>query len=91
MLYPGAGASVDKTEEAGLRAFALSVGAHAGGARRGTPAWVERDGVRIDVAAIESRWREEEREGYRLRLADGAHLLLYYVPELDLWSGVTQA
>jgi hypothetical protein len=23
-----------------------------------------------------------------VRLADGASLLLYYVPELDLWSGV---
>lgn len=52
--------------------------------------WVERDGLRTEVTAIISQWREEERHGYRLRLADGKDLLLYYVPELDLWSGVLQ-
>ena len=33
------------------------------------------------------RWRK--RKGIaRVRLSDGSALLLYYVPELDLWSGV---
>lgn len=78
-------------ENDGLRAFALTVGAYAGSASPERPHWVERNGVRIDVAEIEAQWREEERLGFRVRLADGARLLLYYVPELDLWSGVTVA
>jgi hypothetical protein len=49
---------------------------------------VEFDAVRHDVAEVESRWREEERLGFRLRLTDGRHVLLYYVPEFDLWSGI---
>jgi hypothetical protein len=36
-----------------------------------------------------AEWREEERIGFRVVLADGSNVLLYYVPELDLWSGVT--
>lgn len=79
---------MDKDEEAGLRAFALKVGAHAGASYPERPLWVERDGVRSDVVEVEAQWREEERLGFRVRLADGSHLLLYYVPELDLWSGV---
>jgi hypothetical protein len=79
---------MDRDEEAGLRAFALTVGCHSAASCPGQPIWVERDGVRIDIVAIESQWREEERYGYRVRLADGRHVLLYYVPELDLWSGV---
>jgi len=78
-------------EEDGLRAFALTVGAYAGASQPERPLWVERDGARVDVAEIESQWREEERLGFRVRLADGARLLLYYVPELDLWSGVMVA
>ncbi len=79
---------MDKDEEAGLRAFALIVSCHSGASYPGRPQWVERDGARTDVAEIESEWREEERLGYRVRLSDGSHMLLYYVPELDLWSGV---
>ena len=78
-------------EEDGLRAFAVTVGAYAGASSPERPQWVERDGVRVDVAAIESQWREEERLGFRVLLADGVRLLLYYVPELDLWSGFTIA
>ena len=78
-------------ESDGLRAFALTVGAYAGAASPQRPQWIERDGTRIDVVEIESQWREEERLGFRVRLADGARVLLYYVPELDLWSGVTVA
>jgi hypothetical protein len=40
------------------------------------------------VTAIDARWREEERYGYRVLLADGSDWLLYYVPELKLWSGI---
>ena len=76
---------MDNDEEAGLRAFALNVGTAAGPRQ---PLWVECVGVRIDVAAIDAQWREEERLGFRVRLTDGAAWLLYYVPELDLWSGI---
>jgi hypothetical protein len=79
---------MDNDEEDGLRAFALTVGAYAGSSYPERPQWVERDGVRSDVVEVEAQWREEERLGFRVRLADGASLLLYYVPELDLWSGV---
>ena len=40
---------------------------------------------------IDAEWREEERIGFRVRLADGSSWLLYYVPELDLWSGIADA
>jgi hypothetical protein len=53
--------------------------------------WIERDGRRLDVISIEAQWREEERLGFRVRLSDGASWLLYYVPELDLWSGIADA
>lgn len=79
---------MDRDEEEGLRAFALRVGAYAGARSPERPQWIERDGVRVGVTAVEASWREEERLGFRVRLADGSSLLLYYVPELDLWSGV---
>ncbi len=79
---------MDRDEEEGLRAFALTVGAYAGASYPERPQWIERDGVRSEVVDVESRWREEERLGFRVRLSDGSALLLYYVPELDLWSGV---
>ena len=79
---------MDEDEEEGLRAFALTVGAYAGGSYPQRPQWVERDGVRSDVVEVEAQWREEERLGFRVRLTDGASLLLYHVPEFDLWSGV---
>lgn len=82
---------MDRDEEAGLRAFALEVGAYAGTSSPERPLWVALNGRRVDVTAIESRWREEERLGFRARLADGTALLLYYVPELDIWSGVAFA
>jgi hypothetical protein len=80
--------AMDSDEEEGLRAFALTVGAYAGSSYPERPQWVERDGVRSDVVEVEAQWREEERLGFRVRLADGASFVLYYVPELDLWSGV---
>ena len=79
---------MDKDEEEGLRAFALTVGAYAGASYPERPRWIERNGVRCDVVGVDATWREEERLGFRVRLADGSALLLYYVPELDLWSGV---
>jgi hypothetical protein len=81
---------MDADEEAGLRAFALEVGCHSGASYPGRPLWIERGGVRTDVDEILAEWIEVERRGYRVRLADGTHMLLYYVPELDLWSGVPQ-
>ncbi len=79
---------MDSHEEEGLRAFALTVGAYAGARYPERPLWIERDGLRGDIAEVESTWREEERLGFRVRLTDGSSLVLYYVPELDLWSGV---
>jgi len=79
---------MDNDELAGLRAFELRVGAYAGASHPERPQWVERDGARVDVVEVAARWREEERLGFRVRLADGATLLLYYVPNLDLWSGI---
>lgn len=78
---------MDKEEEEGLRAFTLRVGAYGGSTYPERPEWVERAGVRVDVARVDAQWREEERIGFRVALADGSMLLLYYVPELDLWSG----
>jgi hypothetical protein len=82
---------MDPDEEEGVRAFALKVGAYAGASYPERPRWVERDGVRVDIAEVESQWREQERIGFRVRLADGSRALLYYVPEIDLWSGVISA
>jgi len=82
---------MDKEEEAGLRAFAISVGCYAGASYPERPLWVERAGVRSEVAEVVSQWREEERLGFRVRLDDGRHMLLYYIPGLDVWSGVAQA
>lgn len=83
--------AMDADEEEGLRAFALNVGAYAGASSPERPLWIERDGARFGVASIDAQWREEERLGFRVRLTDGSHVLLYYVPELDIWSGVTFA
>lgn len=77
-------------ELAGLRAFELRVGAYAGQRFPERPLWVEFDGRRLDVASIETEWREEERLGWLVKLGDGRRLLLYYVPNEDLWSGVLQ-
>lgn len=74
----------------GLRAFELRVGAYAGQRSPERPEWVELDGKRQQVVAIETEWREEERLGWLVKLDDGRRLLLYYVPNEDLWSGVVQ-
>ena len=75
-------------ELAGLRAFELRVGAYAGQRYPERPLWVELAGQRIEVASVESEWREEERLGWLVTLRDARRLLLYYVPNEDLWSGV---
>ncbi len=75
---------------AGHRAFTLRVGCYAGHRYPQRPEWVELAGERIDVAAVESEWREEERLGFLVTLRDGRRLLLYYVPKEDLWSGALQ-
>ncbi len=78
-------------ELAGLRAFELRVGSYAGQRYPERPQWVELEGERVAVASVESEWREEERLGWRVTLRDGRRLLLYYVPNEDLWSGAVQA
>ena len=76
---------------AGRRAFALRVGCYAGQRYPERPEWVELEGERIEVASVESEWREEKQLGFLVTLRDGRRLLLYYVPNEDLWSGVVQA
>jgi hypothetical protein len=82
---PAAGA--DKEME-GLRAFQVRVGCYSGGRHAEEPRWVEREGLRLEVAAIDSRWREQDRLGFRVTLEDSQRLLLYYLPEEDIWSAV---
>ncbi|MEX2159733.1 MAG: hypothetical protein WEB04_10065 [Dehalococcoidia bacterium] len=75
-------------ELTGLEAFRLRVEAQAGQRYPERPVRVELDGQRIEVASVDSEWREEDRLGFRIKLRDGKRMLLYYVPSEDLWSGV---
>ncbi len=79
---------IPQSELARLRAFAVRVGCYAGQRYPERPQWVEMDGARTEVASLDSEWREEHRLGYLVTLRDGRRLLLYYVPNDDLWSGV---
>ena len=81
---------MDADEEAGLRAFVVDVGCRSEASYPGRPLWVQRNRTRVDVSELVAEWVEEERRGYRVKLADGTQMLLYYVPELDLWSGLAQ-
>lgn len=72
----------------GLRAFAVRVECYAGASYPEEPRRVETGGRMVDVARVLARWREEARHGFRVLMADGRELLLYYVPEFDLWSAV---
>jgi len=64
------------------------VGCYAGSRSEEEPRWVELDGVRCPVREVESRWREPDREGWRVVLEDGRRLMLYYCPNTDFWSVV---
>ena len=79
---------MDAEEAEGLRAFALRV---VNATSEAAPQSIELDGAFVNVTAIAATWREEERFGFRVRLENGASWLLYYVPELDLWSGFADA
>ncbi len=83
--------SVSSGELAGLRAFVVRVGCYAGHRYPERPQWVEMEGERVEVAAVDSEWREEERLGYLVTLGDGRRLLLYYVLDEDIWSGAVLA
>lgn len=83
--------SVDEDERPAPRTFTLRVGCYAGQRYPERPQWVELDGARVEVEAVDSEWREEERLGYRVTLRDGRRLLLYYVPNTDSWSGALLA
>lgn len=80
--------AADQQEREGLRAFQVRVGCYSGGRFAEQPRWVEREGLRLEVAAIESRWREHDRLGFRVTLEDSQHLLLFYLPEEDIWSAM---
>lgn len=80
--------AMDSVEEAGLRAFPLEVHTDY---PAGMPVSVVISGNIVPLVSIDAEWREEERCGFRARLADGSCWLLYYVPELELWSGIADA
>lgn len=82
---------MDKDEEAGLRAFVVDVECSVDSAAGCIePVAITVRGVRRAVVRVIARWCEEERVGFRVSLADGACMLLYYVAELDVWSGVEE-
>jgi len=64
----------------------VRVGCYAGSRADEEPRWVEIDGVRRSVREVESRWREPKRDGWRIVLEDGTRLIVYYVPNIDLWT-----
>ncbi len=80
-----------RREVSGSRAIDVRVGCYAGGRYPERPQWVETEGTRVEVASLESEWREEDRLGFRVTLRDGKRMLLYYVPNDDRWSGVILA
>ena len=73
------------------RAIDIRGGCYAGHRYPERPQWVEAEGIRVEVASLESEWREEERLGYRVTLRDGKRMLLYYISKDDRWSGVVLA
>jgi len=73
------------TDTEGARVFRARVGCYAGSRAEEEPRWVEIDGVRCPVRDVESRWREPDRDAWRVTLEDGRRLILYYVPNIDLW------
>jgi hypothetical protein len=87
-MEPAESAAVEQEEMKGLRAFRVRVGCYSGGRHAETPRWVEREGVRLEVSAVDSQWREQDRLGFRVTLEDSRRLLLYYLPEDDIWSAV---
>jgi hypothetical protein len=56
----------------------VRVGCYAGSRGNEEPRWVEIDGVRCSVREVESRWREPDRDGWRVTLDDGRRLILYW-------------
>ena len=82
---------MNEEEAAGLRAFALNVGAYTASHHPERPLWVQVGDERLSVASLDAQWREDERLGFRVKLSDGSSWLLYYVPDLDLWSGTADA
>ncbi len=72
----------------GSRAQPVRVGCYAGRRYPERPEWVEMEGRKVEVQSVESEWREEDRLGFLVTLRDSGRMLLYYVPNHDLWSGV---
>jgi hypothetical protein len=70
----------------GAASTEVRVGCYAGSRGNEEPRWVEIDGVRCPVREVESRWREPDRDGWRVTLDDGRRLILYYVPNTQLWT-----
>ena len=64
----------------------VRVGCYAGSRANEEPRWVEIDGVRCPLREVESRWREPDRDGWRVVLEDGKRLIVYYVRNTDVWT-----
>ena len=90
-MASGGDLSASRRDVPAFRAIDIRVGCYAGHRYPERPQWVEADGTRVEVASMESEWREEERLGYRVTLRDGRRMLLYYVPNDDRWTGVVLA
>lgn len=76
------------SEMEGARVFRARVGCYSGSRHHEEPRWVEIEGARCPVREVESRWREPDRDGWRVALEDGRRLILYYFVDMDLWSAV---
>lgn len=76
------------SNSSGSRAYSVEVGCYAGHRFPERPEWVKMEGRKVEVQSVESEWREEGRLGFLVTLRDSRRMLLYYVPNHDLWSGV---
>ena len=90
-MASGGASAASRRDVPASHAIDIRVGCYAGHRYPERPQWVEVEGTRVEVASLESEWREEERLGYRVSLRDGRRMLLYYVPNEDRWSGVVLA
>ena len=73
----------------------IRVGCFEGHKGRERPAWVELEGVRIEIDRILDRWYEGPAEAggqvlsyFKVRLADGQEIIIRHVELFDRWGMV---
>lgn len=73
----------------------IRVGCFEGHKGRERPAWVELDGVKVEVAEILDRWYEGPRQAggqvlyyFKVRLDDGREVIIRHVELFDRWGMV---